>query len=134
MIRDEDPTGDYSDDGDYCGFKVRRHWTGWRSICIPKISLSGLLKDLERVDLIDMDIEGQELPSIRSAIEALDVKVKRLHIGTHSTEIESDLRELLSRHGWKCLADYSVFSTNQTPWGNVSFENGVQSWVNPRVE
>lgn len=134
LLRPEDMSGDSQEDGEYCGFKVTRHWTGWRSISIPTVSLSGLLKDLERVDLIDMDIEGQELPSISSAIEALDAKVKRLHIGTHSTEIESSLRELLSGHGWKCVADYSVFSTNQTPWGNVSFENGVQSWVNPRFE
>lgn len=132
LIRTEDMSGDSEEAGEYCGFKVRRHWTGWRSISLPTISLDGLLKNLERVDLIDMDIEGQELPSIRAAIEQLDAKVKRLHIGTHGIEIERDLKELLSSHGWECQTDYSVFSTNQTPWGQVSFENGVQSWVNPK--
>jgi hypothetical protein len=92
-----------------------------------------LLKDLNRVDLIDMDIEGQELPSVRSTIEELDAKVKRLHIGTHGKEIEDGLREVLSAHGWRCLFDYSLFSKGETPWGTVDFENGVQSWVNPRL-
>jgi hypothetical protein len=86
------------------------------------------------VDLIDMDIEGQELPSIASTIKTLDAKVKRLHIGTHGKEIEQELRQLLSAHGWDCLADYSVFSTSETPWGPISFENGVQSWVNTRLK
>jgi hypothetical protein len=57
--------------------------------------------------------------------------VKRLHIGTHSKEIEAGLRQLLSAHGWRCHADYPLSSTSETPWGPVSFENGVQSWVNP---
>ena len=81
-----------------------------------------------------MDIEGQELPTIRSTIDELDRKLKRLHIGTHGKEIEDELRQLLSSHGWDCLADYSVFSTSETPWGTINFENGVQSWVNPRLK
>jgi len=134
LTKDYDVSGGYEDDGEYCGFKVRRHRSEWRSISIPGVSLGGLLKDLERVDLIDMDIEGQELPSIASTIKTLDAKVKRLHIGTHGKEIEQELRQLLSAHGWDCLADYSVFSTSETPWGPISFENGVQSWVNTRLK
>jgi hypothetical protein len=86
------------------------------------------------VDLVDMDIEGQELPVIQSNIQELNAKVKRLHIGTHSKEIEDGLRQLLASHGWRCLLDYTLFSKGETPWGIVDFENGVQSWVNPRLE
>jgi hypothetical protein len=80
-----------------------------------------------------MDIEGQELPVIRATIDALDKQVKRLHIGTHGREIEDGLRGFLLAHGWSCWADYSLFSTSETPWGVISFENGVQGWVNPRL-
>jgi FkbM family methyltransferase len=119
-------------DGTYCGFKVKRHASGWRSVRVPTVTLARLLRDLDFVDLIDMDIEEQELPATHAAIHELNTKVKRLHIGTHGKEIESELRQLLSSHGWHCLADYSLFSTSETPWGIISFENGVQSWLNPR--
>ena len=119
--------------GKYCGFKVRVHPNGWRSIQIPGISLKGILKKLDRVDLIDLDIEGEELNSLTNAITELDAKVRRLHIGTHGKEIEEGLRQLLSAHGWQCKADYSVFSTCDTEWGPISFENGAQSWLNPKV-
>jgi FkbM family methyltransferase len=120
-------------DGKYRGFKVLLHKSGWRSIRIPGVGIGGLLKKLDRVDLIDLDIEGQELASLTSVAAEIDAKVKRLHIGTHGKEIEAGLRQLLSAHGWQCHADYSLFSTSETPWGPVRFENGVQSWVNPRL-
>lgn len=120
-------------DGKYCGFKVLLHKNGWRTIRVPGVSMGAILKKLDRVDLIDLDIEGQELASLTSVASELDGKVKRLHIGTHGKEIEAGLRQLLSARGWQCHADYSLFSTSETPWGPISFENGVQSWVNPRL-
>jgi FkbM family methyltransferase len=133
LANDNNVLGGYEEDGEYSGFPVRLYKSGWRSINVPGVSLGGLLKDLNRVDLVDMDVEGQELPSVLSAIEELDAKVKRLHIGTHGKEIEDGLRQLLSIHGWHCLFDYTLFSRNETPWGTVDCENGVQSWVNPRL-
>lgn len=119
--------------GKYNGFKVLRYKSGWRSIRIPGVSLGSILKKLDRVDLIDLDIEGEELPTLTSVAAELDAKVKRLHIGTHGKEIEAGLRELLSAHGWECRADYSLFSTCETPYGPIQFENGAQSWVNPKL-
>jgi FkbM family methyltransferase len=133
LTQDYDEASESVEDGEYSGFKVTRHKSGWRSILVPSISLDNILNDVDKVDLIDMDIEGQELPAIQLAIEKLNKKVKRLHIGTHSKEIEAALRQLLSSHEWRCLADYTLFSTSETPWGTISFENGVQTWVNPRL-
>jgi FkbM family methyltransferase len=120
-------------DGYYQGQEILRHESGWRSIRVPAVRLTNLLRDQDLVDLVDMDIEGQELPVIRATILALNAKVKRLHIGTHGKEIESELRQLLSTNGWECRFDYSLFSTSETPWGKVRFENGSQSWLNPRL-
>src|SRR5579863_6401625 len=133
LTKDYDVQGEYEQDGEYHGFPVRLHKSGWRSIGVPGVSLGSLLSDLDLVDLIDMDIEGQELPSVRSTIKELDTKVKRLHIGTHGKDIEEQLRQILAAHGWHCLFDYSLFSKAETPWGTVDFENGVQSWVNPKL-
>ena len=133
MAKDYDVSGEYVEEGEYHGYTVRLHQSGWRSIQIPSVTLHSLMADLDHVDLLDMDIEGQELPVVRSTIEEIDAKVRRIHIGTHGKEIESELRQILSAHGWRCLRDYTLFSTGETPWGTVSFENGVQSWINPRL-
>ncbi len=85
--------------GRYNGFKVLRYKSGWRSIRIPGVSLKSILKKFDRVDLIDLDIEGEELPTLTAVAAELDAKVKRLHIGTHGKEIEAGLRTLLSAHG-----------------------------------
>lgn len=133
LIKKHDLRGFARLDGTYSGFRVIEHRSGWRSIRIPTVTLRALLKDLHRVDLIDLDIEGQELASLSHAIEDVNTKVKRLHIGTHGLEIEAGLRQLLSAHGWRCQVDYSLNSTSETAWGPIRFENGVQSWVNPRL-
>lgn len=125
--------GIYQSGGMYGGSTIFRHRSGWRSIRVPSVTLASLLEGLGQVDLIDMDIEGQELPVIRSTIAALNQQVKRLHIGTHGKEIEDEIRQVLSGEGWSCWADYSLFSTSETPYGTINFENGVQGWVNPRL-
>ena len=63
MAKDYDASGQYEDDGVYQGFKVRLHKSGWRSINIPSVTLKRVVADLDRVDLLDMDIEGQDCPS-----------------------------------------------------------------------
>jgi hypothetical protein len=80
--------------------------------------------------LIDLDVQGEELKVISSVVESIHQKVKRLHIGTHDHDIERGLRELLSKTGWECRADFQCLTTNETPWGPVPFVDGVQSWVN----
>ncbi len=133
LVPSKDLNSDSVPDGQYSGFPVNLHQSGWRSIRVPAVTLAGILKDLDRVDLLDMDIEGHELPAVQLNTEALNAKVKRLHIGTHGKEIEDQLKQLLSAQGWECLFEYTGCSTSDTPYGNISFENGVQSWVNPRL-
>ena len=121
-----------SPDAIYGNFSVRRHQSGAKSITVPAVTLAGILDGLRLVDLIHVDIQGAEFGVIRSAIQELDQKVKRLHIGTHGRDIEAGLRELLKSHHWRCLADYPSFSQEPTPWGPIDFQDGVQSWINPR--
>jgi FkbM family methyltransferase len=133
LTKQYDVQGGGMPDGEYAGFPVIVHESKWRSIRVPSVSLTSLLHGVEHVDLIDMDIEGQELPSIQANIDTLDHKVKRLQVGTHSAEIEIELRRLFFVHGWECRADYSLFSESTTPYGRIRFQNGVQSWINPRL-
>ena len=118
----------------YAGFPVIEHKSGWKSIEVQAVTLRDLLQDLDRVDLIDMDVQGEELNIVRSAIDDLDRKVCRLHIGTHTHHIEKGLRKTLRRHGWICRFDYPVQSEAETEFGPIRFDDGVQSWINPRLQ
>ena len=90
----------------YEGIPVIELKSGWKSIEVQAVTLGSLLRDLDRVDLIDMDVQGEELKIVRSAIDDLDRKVCRLHIGTHAHEVEKGLKETLGSHGWNCHFDY----------------------------
>lgn len=81
-----------------------------------------------------MDVQGAELDIVRSAIDDLDRKVCRLHIGTHSRDLERGLKAALTSHGWICHFDYPCQSKAETPFGPVSFDDGVQGWTNPRLQ
>ena len=100
---------------------------------VKTITLTRILDRLELVDLIDLDVEGAELVVLRSAIEQLNHKVKRVHIGTHGPEIERSLRALFWQSGWYKRNDYAVGRAEQTEWGEIYFGNGVQTWINPRL-
>jgi FkbM family methyltransferase len=102
-------------------------------IHVPMIPLSALLEKEDLVDLIDMDVQGVEFEIVKEAIRGLNKKVRRLHIGTHSSEIEASLRTLLAKHDWVKNWDFDCLSSNVTPLGKVQFGDGVQSWTNPRL-
>lgn len=98
---------------------------------VRAVSLTTLLADFGAVDLVDADVQGVEADVFEAAADALDAKVRRVHIGTHGVENEERLRILFGRLGWECRFDYPGGGERQTPWGPVLFEDGAQSWVNP---
>ena len=50
------------------------HENGWSSVTVPAVTPAGILKDLGYVDLVDIDIQGEELNVIVPAIDELDAK------------------------------------------------------------
>ncbi len=99
---------------------------------VRAVSLNTLLSPLDKVDLIDLDVEGAELQILEAAGAEVDTKVKRVHIETHSHEVEAGLRHLFTGLGWVNLRDYPCQGEAETEWGRVAFQGGVQSWVNPK--
>jgi len=125
---------DESPPGSYEGYDVFKLKSGCTAVKTRSYLLTEILPETDRIDLIDFDVQGEELKIISAAIDMLDRKVARLFIATHSEEVEVGLRRLLAQHGWQCLADYPCQHTCQTLWGRIYFGDGVQSWVNPRLE
>lgn len=95
------------------------------------VSLSTLLRPIDLVDLVDIDIQGLEAEVLEPALQELAHKVRRVHVGTHGRENEGRVRALFERLGWECRFDYTGQSRHDTPVGPVEFEDGAQSWINP---
>jgi hypothetical protein len=98
--------------GNYEGQDVFRLKSGWTSIKTRSYLLTDILPAKNRIDLIDLDVQGEELKIISEGIKSLDQRVTRLHIGTHAHDIEKGpaAPEL---YGWECKADYPCAQTNQ---------------------
>ncbi len=98
------------------------------------ISLRTLLRDVDSVDLIDSDIQGSEF-DVFSALPKKDfAKIKRIHIGTHSPIVEAQLRRLFTKLGWRNIYDFPMRQTITTEYGEIYFQDGVQSWTNPKYD
>jgi FkbM family methyltransferase len=106
-------------------------WSPERTRRVKAVTLSSLLQPLDRVDLVHMDIQGAEARIVEEAGPMLE-RVERFHIGTHGREQEERLRSLFLSTGWRPVNDYAAGTRSPTPWGTMTFQDGVQTWVNPR--
>jgi FkbM family methyltransferase len=85
------------------------------------------------IDLIHMDIQGAEQAVIPASLSTLTRFVRRMQIGTHGPEIEATLRTALRAAGWELLRDYACGALVDTEYGTLTFGDGMQSWLNPRL-
>jgi FkbM family methyltransferase len=104
-----------------------------RRKCVKACSLVSLLEPVGCADLVHMDLQGSEYEALRGAVSVINEKVKRLHIGTHSPTIEARLQTLLGENGWTCSRNHPGQGRRATEFGEMDFEDGIQTWVNPRL-
>ena len=116
----------------YGGRPVQQNPNGFKAIEIMVEPASKVLADYDYVDLIDMDLQGAEADVVDESIDLLNSRVRRLHIGTHGTDIERRMRETLSANDWILIRDLPLHAPSSTPFGDVVCVDGVQSWFNPR--
>lgn len=100
-------------------------------VWVPQITLMDVLAPYPRVDLIDLDVQGAELDVLQPAMGLLTARVRRVHIGTHAHVLEERLRDLFTQYGWTKLNDYPSQMKSWTPFGEIEFGDGVQTWLNP---
>jgi FkbM family methyltransferase len=98
---------------------------------VPCVTLAEVLASHARIDLLDIDVQRAELDVLEPAMDRLDERVRRIHIGTHTPRLERRLRELFRAHGWTSIHDYPCHRPSVTPYGEVTFADGVQTWLNP---
>lgn len=104
---------------------------GWNAIKVKTLGVKDVLRGIDRVSLMDFDIQNSEGQVVRGGIGTLNQKVERVHIGTHSESAERELRDIFSNNNWVCVRDFPCNSSGSIePWGTVSFQDGVQTWIN----
>ena len=100
---------------------------------VSALPLADILAPLAIVDLIDIDIQGAEKIVLPPAMEALNRRVKRIHIGTHGAGIHSEIWDLFFDNEWNCEIDFPPDTHNTTPWGDFETSDGILHLSNPRL-
>jgi FkbM family methyltransferase len=123
---------DNSPDNHY-GQYINENAASHNSVRVKAITLNSLLAGSEDIDLIDMDIQGSEFDVLAACDKTLlNGTVKRIYIGTHSRSIEKSLSKLFNNLGWVNILDFKSNSSYSTELGTMSFQDGIQFWVNPK--
>ena len=97
-------------------------------ISVPGYSLRTLAADLPPIDLLHIDIQGDEFDVLAAAPDVVAERVHRLCIGTHGREIEGRLLELLPGLGFRLRLEgackYGLGGRRPS-----LIEDGFQYWV-----
>jgi FkbM family methyltransferase len=111
-------------EADYNGERVR---------LVRTVDFAELASRRARIDYLHMDIQGAEFEFLSSAPEMLNAKVKRVLVGTHSAEIEENLRRLFDGLAWRCQYDVPMGGEVLVNDEVVTVGDGVQVWINPAL-
>jgi len=99
---------------------------------VPCYSLATLLRPYTTVDLVHVDIQGDEYKVLAGARGHLEKKVKRIVVGTHSREIEQHLHEEMTGRDW-VLEGHEHCKFHREGTTEVLFRDGCQVWRNPAL-
>jgi FkbM family methyltransferase len=108
-------------------------YNGEKARLVRTIDLANLISQRPRIDYLHMDIQGAELEFLSSAPALLNQKVKRVLVGTHSSDIERGLRRLFSGMGWRTQYDFTLNTQLRVDQADVTLGDGVQVWINPAL-
>jgi FkbM family methyltransferase len=103
---------------------------GSGDIRVDALGLPALLRELERVDLLHADMQGEEGRALPAALDELNHRVSRLIVATHSRRIHRRLRRMLSGSRWTIVFDFRCRKWERTEYGDVKFLDGLLAAVN----
>jgi len=109
----------------------------YKSAKVPMFGATELIERELRWDLVHIDVQGWEGDVCAAAIDAMDKRVHRLIIGTHSRKLDGDLMALFYSHGWipenEKPSRISCHGRARTLEG-LTVADGTQVWRNPRLD
>lgn len=100
---------------------------------VSAITLGDLLAPLDRVDLLEADIQQSEIIVFPPFRDLLKRKVHRIHIGTHGHDVHRELHRMFEDDGWEIVFSYAPETSFDTEIGTFSTNDGILSVCNPTV-
>ena len=113
--------------------------TPWKNAATEKVNVERLetilnsIRDLPTIDLIDLDLQGEDSIVLYDSVDLLQKRVKKVHIGTDSVLEEKKIRTLFQKMGWDLVWDHKNTGTRNTEFGKITFVDGVQTYTNPKL-
>jgi hypothetical protein len=99
---------------------------------VSAVTLRDVLAPIDRVDLLETDIQRSEGEIFPPAMALVNRKVRRVHIGTHGRDVHDMLVALFARAGWEIVFDYGP-GKHLTPRGPLELGDGILTARNPAV-
>lgn len=95
---------------------------------VPAISLATIAEGLGTIDLLHVDIQGDEARVLAAGADVLRRQVTRLVVGTHGRDIEAQLFHLLPDLGFGLAAERpcTYLAGGSVP---TLFTDGTQYWI-----
>ena len=100
---------------------------------VSALTLTDILGLAGETDYLEIDIQGSETRALPPAADALNRKVKWLHLGTHGKAVHEYMRELIESWGWRTLVDLLPESTYRAPDREFETQDGILIARNPRL-
>lgn len=100
---------------------------------VSAITLHNVLAPLDRVDLLEADIQESEKVVFPPARDILKKKVRRIHLGTHGVPVHQMLHQMFVDDGWEIVFSFEPEQVHETALGNFAANDGILSVVNPTV-
>lgn len=100
---------------------------------VSAYTLQNILLPLEKVDLMDVDIQYAEIKVIPPNLGLLKKKVKLLNIGSHSVAIHNQLLKLFEEAEWEIIYNYAPWTEHNTDLGIFKTNDGVLSVRNNSI-
>jgi hypothetical protein len=100
---------------------------------VSAATLNDIIGGFDRVDFLEADIQYSEKYVFPPAMDLLNRKVRRIHLGTHGQEVHALLLGLFIEHGWEIVFDFPGESSFDTSFGKVVTNDGILSVANPRL-
>lgn len=96
-------------------------------------TLEKIVTDLDRVDLLHIDIQGGEGSLVPASLDLLKQKVAYIVIGTHGRDIEGELIRSLRSEGWILEIEEPCTLPLPLLGGGIPYADGLQGWRNPSL-
>jgi hypothetical protein len=97
------------------------------------VTLRDVLFPLDRIDLLEVDIQKAEIEVIPPCMDIIGRKVRRVHIGTHGQPAHDLMQSLFAAAGWETIFDYSPERRHITEQGAMDLIDGIFAARNPAV-